>query len=111
MRTVLIVGPHQDVAPRLRQSGFHVLSAVHACEAFHLLKQFVVSIILCDVQLPDMTSSAFRRRLLECPTWGKIPFVALATRPETEEERSLFPRIVPQPLEPEAVLKEVARYS
>jgi len=111
MRTILVVGPEPDAVTALRRSGYRVLTANRAADAFRMLKQFLVSAIVCNLRLTDMTCGEFRRRLLECPEWARIPVIGLTAEAESEEERSWYTHILREPVDSATLLDVISRAS
>jgi CheY-like chemotaxis protein len=62
----------------LEGDGFEVRVAENAAQALDALKTFHPSLILMDIQLPEMDGLELTRRLRQSPALQNVPIVALS---------------------------------
>ena len=61
----------------LRIEGFHVFSAADGTEAFALLEERAVDLILLDVLMPHMNGVTFLESLRRDGRWKDLPVIAV----------------------------------
>src|SRR5581483_5172986 len=90
--SVLVVDDSPDnlvlVRILLECAGFEVRTAAEAAEAFHVLGTFRPSLILMDLQLPEVDGLELTRRLRQDPQWVGTPIVALSAYAMKSDEES-----------------------
>lgn len=62
----------------LKRSGFNVVQAIDADDAFEKLENFVPDLILTDIQLPGMDGIELTRILREREDLAKTPIIVLS---------------------------------
>ncbi len=85
-RTILVVEDDPDLSAAmcelLEDAGHVALRAVDGAEGLALLGREAVSLVLLDLQMPDMDGAEFRRRQLEDVNLAEVPVVVCtAQRP------------------------------
>jgi two-component system cell cycle response regulator DivK len=63
----------------LQLAGFRTLEAGTAAEAFDLAVEYLPSVILMDIRLPDLDGAVAARRLKDEARTARIPIVALSS--------------------------------
>jgi CheY-like chemotaxis protein len=92
-KTILVIDhdalAQQLIADILKLRGYRVLTSSDAHEGCELLKlkHDQVDLILCEIQLLDISGGVLRPRIVEWPACGTIPFIF------TTMELELFPHI------------------
>lgn len=114
---ILIVDDDADtreyLAFLLEQAGARVTSVASASEAFALLTQSKLDLLLSDIGMPDMDGYMLLRQVRTLPSeqGGNIPAIALtAYAGETNQQQALaagFQRHVAKPVEPEELIRVI----
>jgi len=116
---VLVVDDDADMrelaAFTLMQSGAQVTRAASGTQALTLLNQSIPDLVLCDIGMPEMDGYALIRQIRK---WspeqgGTIPAIALtAYAGEINQQQALaagFQRHISKPVEPDELVKAIAR--
>jgi CheY-like chemotaxis protein len=74
---------------KLAQAGFMVKEVERAEEAFEILKEENVSLILLDLILPGIDGYEFMERLKKEERWKDIPVVVFSNLAREEEEKKV----------------------
>lgn len=69
----------------LEQSGFQVITALNAEDAYALVEQEIPDLILLDVLMPGTDGFALARQLKEHPDYVKIPIIFLTALNSTDD--------------------------
>jgi CheY-like chemotaxis protein len=70
----------------LQAEGFQVRVAIDAASAFRVLKTVTPSLILMDIQLPEMDGWELTRRLKSQPETSDIPVIAITAYGKSGDE-------------------------
>jgi CheY-like chemotaxis protein len=95
----------------LKRGGYPVAVAANAAEGLDLAAKHHYSLVLMDLQMPDLDGIEATRRLREIPGYQHVPVIAL-TANAGEEYRELcqrngFEGFLPKPVESELLLRTV----
>ncbi len=82
-RTVIV---NVDDSPQLRyaktrilqRAGYEVVEASTGGEALKLVRELMPQLVLCDVQLPDLSGIEVCRRIKDDPATGSIPVIQIS---------------------------------
>jgi DNA-binding response OmpR family regulator len=101
----------QVVALKLRNAGFEVEAASDGDEAFAILKDHPVDLVVTDLQMPAMSGLELATAMAADPQLLHIPILMLTARGhllrEGEADRANIARVVHKPFSPRALLSEV----
>ena len=90
-RRVLILNCDDTVDMRytktrvLRQSGYEVVECDNGTDALKKTRELMPDLVLCDVQLPDMSGLEVCRRIKEDAVTGIIPVIQISATFVTKE--------------------------
>lgn len=68
----------------LKGAGHDVLEAADGAEAYSVLSQRTVDLVITDVNMPNMNGIELVRQLRALPTFQKIPILMLTTESQPE---------------------------
>jgi signal transduction histidine kinase len=92
-RRVLILNCDDTVDMRytktrvLRQSGYEVVECDNGTDALRKTRELMPDLVLCDVQLPDMSGLDVCRRIKEDAVTGTIPVIQISATFVTKEHQ------------------------
>ena len=92
-RRVLILNCDDTVDMRytktrvLRQSGYEVVECDNGADALRKTRELMPDLVLCDVQLPDMSGLDVCRRIKEDAVTGTIPVIQISATFVTKEHQ------------------------
>jgi two-component system phosphate regulon response regulator PhoB len=82
--TILVVDDEEDILELVRynlvREGYEVVSALTGEQAFSLVHQMPVELLILDLMLPGMDGLELTRRLKKDPETGSIPIVMLTAK-------------------------------
>ena len=70
----------------IRNAGYNVVEAVDGQQAWELLQNATVNLIISDVDMPRLNGIELTRKVRASPKWSHIP-VILVTARETPEDK------------------------
>ncbi len=75
----------------LQKAGYEVVEAATGGEALRLVRDLIPHLVLCDVQLPDMSGIEVCRRIKHDPITGSIPVIQISATfvAESDEKEGL----------------------
>ncbi len=75
----------------LQRAGYEVIEAGTGAEALRVVREAMPQLVLCDVQLPDMSGIDVCRRLKNDPATGSIPVIQISATfvAESDEKEGL----------------------
>lgn len=95
-------------------SGFDevsVLEAADGCEAFSLVQQQRVDLILADINMPNMNGEEFLRKIAEQEKLRRIPVIVISADASEARMRQMLSlgarRCLSKPISPEAFRQEL----
>jgi putative two-component system response regulator len=74
----------ETITRRLDRFGFHTFKAESGAQAFRILENFTVDLILLDVMMPEMDGYEVLERLKHSDQWQHIPVVMVSALEEEE---------------------------
>jgi two-component system, chemotaxis family, sensor kinase CheA len=78
------------VSDMLRQAGFHVFSAADGQEAWEILQQEKIDLIVTDVNMPHLDGLALTQKVRASRQWALLPVVLMsATDIDIDRQRGL----------------------
>lgn len=79
MNTILIIDDNDDYRDLLREilefENFATLEAENGMVGLQMIHQHLPSVILCDIDMPDMNGLEVLKAVKSNPTYAKIPFI------------------------------------
>jgi two-component system, chemotaxis family, chemotaxis protein CheY len=82
-QTILVVDDsptvRKFVATSLQMKGFNVVTAADGMEALERMPNEEISIVITDLNMPDMDGIEFIRALREAPAYRHIPVIVLSS--------------------------------
>jgi two-component system cell cycle response regulator DivK len=98
----------------LNSDGYQVLEAANAKQAFEILLDCLPTLILMDINMPDMDGYTLTNRLKLDPRYKQIPIIALtANVMKGDRERTLqagCDGYIEKPIDVDNFLEQVARF-
>ena len=98
----------------LENAGFTVVHAANGKLAVELAPEVLPSLILMDIQMPEMDGYEAARRLLANPTVAHIPIVAITSYAMVgDRERALkigFAGYIEKPIEPDTFVQQISSF-
>jgi signal transduction histidine kinase len=76
-----------DLAELLEMEGFEVISAEDGGAGIQMARQYLPSLIICDVMMPELDGHAVLAELRQDPATATIPFIFLTARAEKTDLR------------------------
>ena len=73
----------------LRQAGYSVIEAVTGTDALELARKHTPSLVLLDVNLPDMSGIEVARRIKSDPVTRSVPIVQISATHVTEYDQQV----------------------
>ena len=74
----------ETITRRLERDGFHTFKAESGAQAFKILDNFIIDLILLDVMMPEMDGYEVLERLKRAEKWQHIPVVMVSALEEEE---------------------------
>jgi putative two-component system response regulator len=74
----------EAITRRLERGGFHTFKAESGAQAFRILENFTVDLILLDVMMPEMDGYEVLERLKQTEKWLHIPVVMVSALEQQE---------------------------
>jgi two-component system chemotaxis response regulator CheY len=71
----------------LRGAGYHVIEAVDGVDALSKLTGQELSLILTDLNMPNMNGLEFTRRVRSLPNYKFVPVILLTTESQPEKKQ------------------------
>lgn len=101
----------QVVSLKLRNAGYHVLTAVDGEEAFEIACAEHPDLIVTDFQMPYMTGVELCQSLVREPSTANIPVLILTARGYALDDEDLqignIKGVLSKPFSPRAILQQV----
>jgi two-component system, cell cycle response regulator DivK len=118
MNPILIVEDNEKNLKLLRDvlqvKGYLTLEARTATEGLRLAREALPSLVLMDIQLPDLSGIAALVQLRADPLTQKIPTVAVSASAMQEDQEKItasgFDGYITKPIELKSFLEQVERY-
>ena len=118
MNPILIVEDNEKNLKLLRDvlqvKGYATLEARTATEGLRLAREALPSLVLMDIQLPDLSGIAALLQLRADPLTQKIPTVAVSASATQEDQEKItasgFVGYITKPIELKSFLEQVERY-
>jgi two-component system cell cycle response regulator DivK len=116
--TILYVEDNPDNRNLIRRilmaEGFNVDTAENADEAFEYLKSHVPSLILMDINMPEVDGYTLTSRIKNLPRMGSVPIVALtANVMKGDRERTLeagCDGYIQKPVDVDELPRQISQY-
>jgi two-component system cell cycle response regulator DivK len=116
--TILYVEDNPDNRNLIRRilmaEGFNVDTAENADEAFEYLKSHVPSLILMDINMPQVDGYTLTSRIKRLPRMGSVPIVALtANVMKGDRERTLeagCDGYIQKPVDVDELPRQISQY-
>ena len=74
----------EAITRRLERDGFHTYKAESGAQAFRILENFIVDLVLLDVMMPEMDGYEVLERLKQTEKWQHIPVVMVSALEEQD---------------------------
>jgi two-component system cell cycle response regulator DivK len=118
MNPILIVEDNEKNLKLLRDvlqvKGYVTLEARTAAEGLRLAREALPSLVLMDIQLPDISGIAALLQLRADPRTQKIPTVAVSASAMQEDQEKItasgFDGYIMKPIELKSFLEQIERY-
>jgi two-component system cell cycle response regulator DivK len=118
MSAILIVEDNEKNLKLLRDvlqvKGYRTLEARTGTEGLRLAREELPSLVLMDIQLPDISGITALGRLRADPLTHAIPVVAVSASAMQEEQEKItasgFDGYITKPIELRSFLEQVQRY-
>jgi two-component system cell cycle response regulator DivK len=98
----------------LDSAGYSTLLAREGGTGLRLALEASPDVIVCDLQMPVLNGYELVRRLMEDPSWRRVPLVAVsAFSMPGDRERALeagFDGYLTKPITPETFVQEIAAF-
>ena len=116
--TILYVEDNLDNRTLVRRiltaEGYNLIEAVNATQALEIIENTRPSLILMDINMPDMDGYSLTSRIKSKPGFGSVPIVALtANVMRGDRERSLeagCDGYIQKPLDIDSLLELIERF-
>jgi len=112
MHTIMVVDDEKDivdvVASVLEEHDYQVIKAFSGTEAYIILQDLKVDLIISDYMMPGLSGMDLYFRLLEDPDHYKVPFIVMSAFAEEVENTSIYAAFL-KPFSIEKLIEAVRR--
>jgi len=96
----------------LKNRGLNVMSAIDGADALEkLLKNTGISMVITDINMPNMDGYTLIERIREMPEFSSLPIIIISTEDEAVDKRRGFLAganlYVVKPIEPDTLVEHI----
>jgi len=112
--TILVVEDDEPIRLALREvlevEGYHVVVACDGAEALHEIGRGAPSLIITDLQMPNMDGRQLCDRVRACATSADIPIVVLTAAHKVDVVLGRVDAIIRKPFDIDVLLSTIAQF-